>query len=297
MVPAYDCAAYLSDALRSVLAQDPGPQEMQIEVVDDGSAEDLESVVRQVGRGRVAYHRQPRNVGHIANFATCLERSRGQFIHLLHGDDLVRPGFYRALEAGFESSEAVGACFCNWEIIDPAGTVTAVANAEQPNAGPLADALARLAAEQRIVTPAIAVRRSVWETLGGFDSRLMCAEDWEMWVRIAAHYPIWYEPRCLAAYRRHDRSNSGRHFADASELGYTLLAMKIFRPLLPSSRAGAILAAARRAYCRSALTTARELAGQDRSAMRAHLRMAVRLWPSWRTLHQAAGIGLGSLGR
>jgi len=297
MVPAYNCAAYLGDTLRSVLAQDPGPEHMQIEVVDDCSTEDLQSLVREVGGGRVAYHRQPRNVGHIANFATCLERSRGEFVHLLHGDDLVRPGFYRALEAGFESSEAVGACFCNWEIIDSAGTVTAVANSERPTAGRLDDALARLATEQRIVTPAIAVRRSVWETLGGFDPRLVCAEDWEMWVRIAAHYPIWYDPRCLAAYRRHDRSNSGRHFADASELGYTLLAMKIFRPLLPSSRAGAISAAARRAYCRSALATARQLAGQDGSAMRAHLRMALRLWPTWSTLRQVAGIGFGSLGR
>ena len=296
MVPAYNCAAYLGDTLRSVLVQDLGPEQMQIEVVDDGSAEDLESIVREVGGGRVGYHRQPSNVGHIANFATCLERSRGEFVHLLHGDDIVRPGFYRTLGAGFDSSEA-GACFCNWEIIDSAGTSTAVADLEQAEAGLLDDALARLAAEQRIVTPAIAVRRSVWERLGGFDPRLICAEDWEMWVRIAAHYPIWYEPRCLAAYRRHERSNSGRHFADASELGYTLLAMQIFRPLLPRSRARAILAVARRAYCRSALATARRLAAHDRSAMRAHLRMAVRLWPSWRTMRQAARIGIGSLRR
>ncbi len=297
MIPAYNCASYLGDTLRSVLAQAPGPERMQIEVVDDGSAEDLQSVVREVGRGRVAYHRQPVNVGHIANFATCLNRSRGELIHLLHGDDLVRPGFYDALEQGFDSDPAIGAAFCGWEIIDPSGTVTSAAEAEQPNAGLLEDALARLAAEQRIVTPSIAVRRTVWETLGGFDPRLQCAEDWEMWVRIAAHYPIWYEPRRLASYRRHERSNTGRHFADASELGYTLLAMKIFRPLLPRSRARAILSAARRAYSATALATARELAQRDRAGMRAHLRMAVRLWPSWRTLRAAARIGFGGAAR
>ena len=44
----------------------------------------------------------------------------------------------------------------------------------------------------------IAVRREAYECLGGFDARLKCSEDWEMWVRIAARYPIWHEPAPLA---------------------------------------------------------------------------------------------------
>ncbi len=46
------------------------------------------------------------------------------------------------------------------------------------------------------------VRRDVYEKLGGFDTNFKTAgEDWEMWVRIAAHYPVWYEPAPLACYR------------------------------------------------------------------------------------------------
>ncbi|HEV2736566.1 MAG TPA: glycosyltransferase, partial [Longimicrobiaceae bacterium] len=79
MVPTYDCAAYLRRALESVLAQDPGPGAMQIEVVDDRSTrDDPEAVVREVGGGRVAFYRQARNVGHVGNFETCLLRSRGR---------------------------------------------------------------------------------------------------------------------------------------------------------------------------------------------------------------------------
>src|SRR5687767_1808527 len=123
MIPAYQCGAFLSDTLRSVLAQDPGPEAMQIEVIDDASDEDLEAIVRAVGKGRVGFHRQPSNIGHIANFADCLKRSRGEIVHLLHGDDLVLPGFYQALERGF-ADPAVGAAFCRWKVIDAAGTVT-----------------------------------------------------------------------------------------------------------------------------------------------------------------------------
>jgi glycosyltransferase involved in cell wall biosynthesis len=291
MIPAYERADYLGETLRSVLAQDPGSEAMQIEVVDDASSENLQAIVAEVGKGRVDYHRQPRNIGHIANFAACLQRSRGEIVHLLHGDDLVLPGFYAALEHGFDDP-AVGAAFCRWQIVDSTGAATAVAETEQAAAGPLDDALARLASEQRIVTPAIAVRRGVWEKLGGFDPRLECSEDWEMWVRIAANYRVWYEPSLLASYRQHSQSNTGRHFANASELRYTRLAMKLFRPLLPNDRAGAILTEARRAYARTALDNARGLA-RDRSAMRAHLWIAWRLWPRIATLREAARITLG----
>jgi len=109
MIPAYECASYLRETLASVLAQDPGPELMQIEVVDDASTDAPEKVVEELGGGRVAFHRQPRNVGHIANFNTCLERSRGQLVHLLHGDDCVREGFYRTMQQPFTQHPEIGA--------------------------------------------------------------------------------------------------------------------------------------------------------------------------------------------
>src|SRR5919107_2475664 len=77
MIPAHNHCDYLAETLRSVLAQDLGAVHMQLEVIDDASSEDVESVVRSIGKGRVDYFRQPRNIGQIGNFATCLQRSRG----------------------------------------------------------------------------------------------------------------------------------------------------------------------------------------------------------------------------
>ena len=39
MIPTYNCARYLRETLASVLAQDPGPDQMQIEVIDDCSTD------------------------------------------------------------------------------------------------------------------------------------------------------------------------------------------------------------------------------------------------------------------
>src|SRR5690242_19953848 len=95
MIPTFNNAGHLRAALRSVLAQDAGPEVMQIEVVDDASDDDTSKVVQETGQGRVSYYRQDRNVGHIANFQSCLRRSTGRLVHLLHGDDAVLPGFYQ----------------------------------------------------------------------------------------------------------------------------------------------------------------------------------------------------------
>ncbi|MCT2401501.1 glycosyltransferase family 2 protein [Novosphingobium mangrovi (ex Huang et al. 2023)] len=292
MIPTYNCARYLERTLESVLAQDPGPQSMQIEVVDDAStSDDPGEVVARVGRGRVQFRRQGRNVGHIANFHDCIEHAQGEIVHLLHGDDLVFPGFYEAMGRAFDTDPEIGAAFCRWSLMDENGQVLSSVDPEQPEAGRLPNALCKLASEQRIVTPSIAVRRSVWERLGTFDSRLKCCEDWEMWTRIAAHYPIWYEPRLLAAYRTHGNSNTGRNFRMAEELYYNRIAIDLIRPLLPADRAPGVVKSAEKAYAASALENARRFASQrDLSAMRAHLAAALRLSRTPKTLLSAGKI-------
>lgn len=94
MIPTYNCAQYLRETLTSVLCQDPGEAVMQIEVIDDFSIDNPKVVVDEIGQGRVAFYQQPRNVGAIQNFNTCIQRSRGYWIHILHGDDMVESNFY-----------------------------------------------------------------------------------------------------------------------------------------------------------------------------------------------------------
>lgn len=285
IVPTFNSGRFLEQTLRSVLDQDSGIAQMQIEVVDDASTrDDPAEIVRRLGKGRVTFYRQPANVGHIRNFETCLNRARGHLVHLLHGDDFVSPGFYAALERGFNADQNVGAAFCRHAFVDSESRFRSSSALERVEAGCLENGLARLAEEQRITTPSIAVRRTVYEHLGAFDERLICSEDWEMWVRIAAQYKVWYEPRLLASYRMHEDSNTGRHRRLAQELEYSRQAIAIFRGYLPKQ----FRYAARRArniYASVALTTAEEfwLRG-DIEAMDAHLKCALRLSCSPRIL-------------
>ncbi|WP_310428148.1 glycosyltransferase [Chamaesiphon sp. VAR_48_metabat_135_sub] len=286
MIPTYNCANYLRETLTSVLAQDPGADIMQIEVVDDCSTQDdPEAVVRELAGDRVSFYRQPENVGYIKNFETCLQRSRGKLIHLLHGDDCVRDGFYRKLQRGFEENPAVGAAFCRHIHMDEQGHWTSISWLEQPESGILSDWLERIAVQQRIQTPSIVVRRDVYEQLGGFDRRMSCwGEDWEMWVRIAVHYPVWYEVEPLALYRKGATSLTAKSVRTGENIQDFRKAIGIVREYLPSNCADRLSSTALRNYAFYALNSAREFISigdlygaknQLREASRCHLSMAI----------------------
>ena len=290
MIPTFNCSRYLVDALSSVLAQDPGPDLMQIEVIDDHSNEDdPQAVVQRIGQGRVQFHRQASNVGVAKNFATCLNRSRGSLVHLLHGDDCVRNGFYAKLGQAFAARPDIGAAFCRHIFMDADGHWLSVSPLEQRSRGVLDQGLERLAREQRIMTPSIVVRRAVYEELGGFDARLICSEDWEMWVRIAARYPIWYEVDPLALYRMHAHSNTGRHVGKAEDMRYTRAAIEMFKHHLPRDRAGHLVRKARETYALAAISTAGALLDRgELGGVRAQLREAIRLSHSPKVISRIA---------
>ncbi len=219
MIPTYNCANYLRETLASVLAQDLGSDFMQIMVVDDHSLkDDPEAVVKEIGNGRVEFYRQETNVGHVKNFQTCLEKSRGRLIHQLHGDDLVCDGFYKKLTIAFEKHPEIGAAFCRHIIMDEHGHTIHPSVLEQPESGVLPeDWVEELIGFQRIQTPAIAVRRDVYEEIGGFDNRFKIgAEDWEMWIRVASSYRVWYEPELLAKYRKNSNSLTSNSIRNAT---------------------------------------------------------------------------------
>ncbi|MBD2089462.1 glycosyltransferase family 2 protein [Microcoleus sp. FACHB-1515] len=264
MIPTYHCADYLRQTLASVLAQDLGADVMQIQVVDDHSTlDDPEAAVRELGQGRIEFYRQPQNVGYIRNFETCLERSRGHLVHLLHGDDLVRVGFYQKLQRAFKQHPELGAAYCRHIICDEYGHWQRLSPVEQSQSGILSDALARIVSRHPIQTPSIAVRRSVYEQLGGFDRRMAsCGEDWEMWVRIAAHYPVWFEAEPLAIYRSRASSLSGKAMRTGQNLRDVRLATQLIQPYLPAAQAKLLHQQASHLWAFWGLSCARDMLAQ-----------------------------------
>lgn len=297
MIPAYDCAATLGDTLRSVLSQAPDAGVMEISVLDDASpGAGVGEVVRAVGGGRVGYARNPANLGVGGNANACLARARGRVVHLLHADDSVDAGFYAAMGAAFARTPGLGAAFARARYVDAQGRELGL-SPEAP-AGVIPGAAAFLAREQRIMTPAIVVAREAYERVGGFDARLHASEDWEMWVRVAARYPVWGEARVLASYRVHEASNTGRHARVGRDAYFNALAIDIMNAHLPADVAAEVRRAARATYARSALeAAAAAFVAGDMARGFAQIRGALRLSLSGEVLLGAAAAPLRAASR
>jgi glycosyltransferase involved in cell wall biosynthesis len=191
---------------------------MQIEVVDDCSSDDTASeVTRRVASGRVVFHGEPQNRGLANAWNRCIERARGQWVHILHQDDIVLPGFYDRLRKGAEESHA-GAIFCRFVWMDSNGHWIRISELQRESPGLIDDWHAKITVLCAIQCAAIAVRRRVYEQLGGFFPHLHYVADWEMWQRIASRFPFCFEPSILACYRLHPNSATSRLQLDAADV-------------------------------------------------------------------------------
>ncbi len=201
MIPAYNCSRYLAETIESVLARTGHLENMQIEVIDDKSTDaNVAAIVREAGRGKVGFFQQEVNVGSLRNFETCINRAKGHWVHILHGDDKITPGFYNEVELLFTMHPEAGAVFTGVQVIDEKNALLRINRKVAEDKGILADWLRTIAIQNLIQPPQIVIKRSVYETLGSFFG-VHYGEDWEMWVRIAAHYPVAYSPAPLAIYR------------------------------------------------------------------------------------------------
>jgi glycosyltransferase involved in cell wall biosynthesis len=280
MIPTYNPNLnYLRQALSSILEQAPGSDQMQIELIDDGSTEfDPQSFLYKIAGSRVTFYRQPRHAGIGGNWNTCLERARGHWVHLLHQDDLVLSGFYRRLRQIIEKKTDIGAVFCHHFFIDTDGHRVFERSRIKAKTGDiLTDWLEHVFVFLSIQTPSIVVKRSVYEHLGGFDVSFGYALDWDMWKRIAAQYPVWFEPEPLAGRRGHGESTTRKLMRSGMNIAEIFRSIEISKSYLPAAIATDMAWRARDKYTKFAVRTAvRQLFKRDAGAALAQVREVLK---------------------
>jgi glycosyltransferase involved in cell wall biosynthesis len=201
MIPSYNCARFLEQALLSVLQQDFGEEFMQIEVVDDCSTkDDPEAVVNRIGGGRVSFYKHPENVGAIMNFNTCVARAKGEFVHILHGDDWVLDKFYETVLKSFETYPDLGIVIAGCSDFDEnsrlLNTPAEIASLILPSKN-----IDSFLYSNPIRPPGVVIRKTVYDAIGKFDEALIHCADWDMWVRAISNFSGLYIPQNLASYR------------------------------------------------------------------------------------------------
>lgn len=224
MIPTFNCAALLRRTLTSVLQQDPGSDQMQICVVDDCSTkDDPAGVVAELGSGRVEFVRGERNIGATNNFNRCIQLSRGELVHILHGDDFVLPRYYETIQYLANESPAFGIFATRVFFVNEDNVITGV----EPYEGTLQQGTfdpRPFFYRNAVQFAGVAVRRSAYELAGGFRPVFTHVADCEMWSRLTASVGLKVSPEVLACYRIFDGSDTSRLAQTAQNIReYTML--------------------------------------------------------------------------
>lgn len=196
IVPAYNAAAYIKQAIDGALSQ--AGLGIEIIVVDDGSTDATPEILARYG-DRIRTIRQP-NQGPAAARKRGIASALGAWLAFLDADDLWLPDFVRVMIAcAKQAPENVAVIACGWQHVDINGAPIGLAVSLDFKRL----SFERLLLGNRFPPVAVVARRSAVMLSGGFDESIYGVEDWDMWLRMALRgYEITSVPEVLAAYRQ-----------------------------------------------------------------------------------------------
>lgn len=195
VIPCYNQAHYLSDALASVAAQTHGQPE--VIVVDDGSTDNTAAVAARYPG--IRYIRQD-NAGLAAARNTGLRSATAEHVVFLDADDRLMPSAFRIGLSCLADRPRDAFVFGAWQLIGHDGLVLPTPRQASVDTNAYR-ALLRMCF---ISTPAaVMYRRSAVLAAGGFDPAVSPSADYDLYLRLTRRSPVYCHGELVAEYRRH----------------------------------------------------------------------------------------------
>lgn len=184
IIPTFNRAAFIGKSIESVLAQ--SYPRFELIIIDDGSTDHTEEVVRQYNDPRVLYHKKA-NAERGAARNTGALLAQGLYVNFFDSDDILLPNHLEEAVKVICRYDNPEIFFLGYEIRTPTGKLVTQINNLKGNVGPKLMHGNLLGCNGVIVRKDIALRFPFSE-----DRRIAVFEDWQLWLRIASRFPIRY---------------------------------------------------------------------------------------------------------
>ena len=211
IIPTYNRASFLKEAIQSVLNQDYFVRDASVPfeflVIDDGSTDNTEEIVKSF-RGKVKYHFKE-NGGVSAARNLGLELARGEYIAFLDSDDLWKEEKI-SIQMNFMSTFLEARICYTEEIWIRRGVFVNPKKIHRKYSGWIFDRVLPLCL---LSLSSALFRKDVFEKIGKFDEELPACEDYDFGIRLAQKYPIYLLPKPLIIKRGgHSDQLSGKYW-------------------------------------------------------------------------------------
>ncbi len=204
IIPTYNGEKFICQAIDSVLVQTFPHYE--IIVVDDGSTDATWQVLETYGEKIRKFSKPNGGPGSARNMG--IRNARGSYLAFLDQDDQWLPDRLAAGVEILDNRPELALVYSDANICSAEGAITGTTfSYVKPRRGKIFKHLYR---NNFIANLTVLVRKSCFVELGELDQsgRMMISDDYNMWLRIAAHYPVEYIDRALARYRIHQANLS-----------------------------------------------------------------------------------------
>ncbi len=208
IIPSYNHASYIAEAIHSVLDQDW--PEIDLIVIDDGSCDESPALIRELLRDRKDSRFVLReNRGVIRTLNQGIEMACGDLVCLLSSDDYLLPGSLRIRAEYLGLHSDCIAVFAEGKCISETGETTGPLMKERTRRLFLvADPIREFMKGVSLGLHTMMVRTDVLREVGGFDTRFQTCEDLDIQVRLFLAGPVEFIDHAVRCYRRHQSSVS-----------------------------------------------------------------------------------------
>ena len=204
IMPVYNRERYVREAIDSVLAQDDG--DFELIVVDDGSTDRSVEVIRGIHDPRIRLLYNDHGGGASARNRGLAE-ARGQFVVWIDSDDRQASGALSEIRRSIAANPDADVFYGDLEIFDDQRGEGRTLRTHYPDYQGQS-LLPVLIQGNCLPNPGTAVRRSLYETHGGYDLAFTRCHDYQMWTRLAGTARFKKVDAILCHWRQHDESLS-----------------------------------------------------------------------------------------
>lgn len=201
-LPTYNRAGYLASCLTGILGQTF--RDFEVLVSDNCSTDATPDVVQACADPRIRYHRNEMNIGVFPNMNRCLAQARGEYVCILHDDDVYSPRFLEREVELLDRYPTAGLVHCAAYEIDARNLRRRLIRAyPQDCLREGKQEFLRYLGGHNICCSTVMARRRLYQDMGGFDPSYLCS-DFFMWLQFALQADIAYVAAPLVAMRVHD---------------------------------------------------------------------------------------------